>query len=430
VSAPTLADLRHARVALLGYGREGAANHRALRRRAPTLSIDIYPNTDVAAPEAVVTDRAAHWMVGTATTEQLDRYDWIVKSPGISPYREPLTDLRHARLTSGSALWFAEPRAARVIAITGTKGKSTTSSLTAHLLAQLGHQVALAGNIGTPLLDLLDQPREPDFVVAELSSYQTADFSGAPELAACLNLYPEHLDWHLTEARYYADKLKIFARAGVCLINAEHDELRRLSAALHPQSFSESELPPLPDSPLLGAHNLSNIAAALKLIALSGNDRDHALKGLRTFQPLPHRLTVLGIRTGVRYIDDSIATTPHATLAAINCFERAQLLVLIGGFDRGVSWDAFAKAISGAPPKALLVSGANRTRIADALAEHGVAYTLCDSLAQAVARAQTQLAPGDTLLLSPGAPSFDAFIDYAQRGNHFAQLLGFEVTDG
>jgi len=163
-----IADLAGAKVALLGFGREGMASFDAITRRLPKQRLSVLPNQDVAQPASHASHPQMDWQPGLVSSEYLSGFDVIVKSPGISPYLPPLDALNGPRLTSGSALWFAENQAAPTVCITGSKGKSTTASLTAHLLKASGRRVELAGNIGRPLLALLDTP-EPDQYVIELS---------------------------------------------------------------------------------------------------------------------------------------------------------------------------------------------------------------------------------------------------------------------
>lgn len=421
-----IADLKGANVALFGFGREGEASLNALKRRLPQQRFTVLPNQDLPPPAQLKHDPQALWCPGIVSSEQLNQFDVIVKSPGISPYLPPLAELQGPRLSSGSALWFAENPDAPTVCITGTKGKSTTASLTAHLLSAAGRQVALAGNIGRPLLALLDAP-PPDQYVIELSSYQTADFAGAPQLACCLNLYPEHLTWHLNVARYFADKLKIFTHAKRGFINQDQPELKAACATLpHLSHFSAERAAGIVDSPLLGAHNQLNLAAALTLLDALHADVPRALAQLKGFQPLPHRLTRLGFCNGRECVDDSIATTPHATLAALKCFSAKQVVLIVGGHDRGIDWQDFAEAVRADPPKAIVCNGANGGKIQAQLLKHQVptSIELAAHFDDAVARALTLSDVGDIVLLSPGAPSFDAFTDYAARGARFAALTG------
>jgi len=421
-----IADLAGAKVALLGFGREGMASFDAITRRLPKQRLSVLPNQDVAQPASHASHPQMDWQPGLISSEYLSGFDVIVKSPGISPYLPPLDALDGPRLTSGSALWFAENQAAPTVCITGSKGKSTTASLTAHLLKAAGRRVELAGNIGRPLLALLDTP-EPDHYVIELSSYQTHDFGGAPALGCCLNLYPEHLTWHLSESCYYADKLKIFGHAQRRLINGDQPELVAAARDLPGiETFHATRADGISHSPLLGAHNRLNLAAALSMLDALAADVPRALSQLHSFKPLPHRLALLGALDGVRFVDDSIATTPHATLAALACFEPAKVVLLVGGFDRGLDWQHFARAVAATPPKAIICSGQNGAMILEQLRAHAVAGVLDFGLSfdAAVARALELCTSGDTLLLSPGAPSFDAFSNYQARGARFAQRVG------
>lgn len=457
-----LAALADQRVAVWGYGREGRAALAALRRRYPEKLVDL-----ICLPAEADAARALHdpslivieEPVGAPT---LARFDVVIKSPGISPYRAPYPEAVHAgvRFTSGTALWFAEHAGARVIAATGTKGKSTVSALIAHLLRQHGLRVALAGNIGLPLLDLLDVGRpgheaEPDWWVVELSSFQAHDFGGAPLVALVNNVYEEHLDWHETRANYVADKLKIAAHARRVVINAAQHELNELgdrdsryvfnrADGWHVQGdaiFRGSErMLPLASIALPGLHNAQNVCAALAAIEAAGifdtRDRMAMQAQLRelaqhvaTFKPLPHRLQTLGRRDGIDYVNDSISTTPYAAIEALRSVGERETTILVGGFDRGLDWQPFVDYIAAHPPRAIVTTGANGPRIAEALCaieSAGFELVAAPELAQAfdVARALTHA--GGTILLSPGAPSFDQFHDYAERGREFARLAGFD----
>jgi len=184
----------------------------------------------------------------------------------------------------------------------------------------------------------------------------------------------------------------------------------------------------LADLPLAGPHNALNVCAALTALDAAGEEAMSALPHVRSFRPLPHRLQMLGERDGFRWIDDSIATTPHATLEALASVGRATTTVLVGGHDRGLDWHAFADDVQRTPPNAIVAMGANGPRIARVLREIGGAYRLeaAGPLGEAVEIARRVTPAGGTILLSPGAPSFDQFRDYAERGAAFARLGGFD----
>jgi len=438
-----LADLADRRVAVWGYGREGRAALAALHAFAPSLRPTLFCNAAEAAEAA--TDARVRVVVQAPDAAALSAFDVVIKSPGIGAYRPEILEARHngTQFTSGTALWFAEHPEAHVIAVTGTKGKSTVTALVAHLLRALGRRVALAGNIGMPLLELVDPPQPPDWWAIELSSFQTRE---APSVAVGVinNLHEEHLDWHGSRERYVEDKLALAAAARQLLVSAQQPELlartathprRRLFGAIDGWHVADGAIHrgplrvfELERSPLPGAHNASNLCAALAALEAAGKDAIAAAPAIASFRPLPHRLQPLGHAAGLDWIDDSIATTPAATLEALVTLAGREVCVLVGGHDRGLDWHAFAEAVSRHPPCAIVAMGANGARIANVLRESGGAYRLAQAstLADAVARAREATPPGGVVLLSPGAPSFDQFRDYVERGRVFARLAGFD----
>jgi len=450
------ADIRQLdgrRVALWGWGREGRAAWRAIRSRLPALPLTLFCNTDEAADAAALGDAQLRTDTMTPTAEALAAFDVVVKSPGISPYREEALQAgaRGTRFVGGTTLWFAEHADARTVCVTGTKGKSTTTSLLAHLLRASGHVTALAGNIGLPLLELLDPRPSPELWAIELSSYQTGDVAASgvrPEVAVALNVFPEHLDWHGSEARYVEDKLKLLtdARPRIAVLNAADPRLAALALPdsdvrwfnhadgwhLRGDVLYRAEVRVMDTSalPLPGRHNRGNLCAVLAAIEALGFDALPLAVQAAGFRPLPNRLQTLGTRDGITYVNDSISTTPHATLAALDCFRDRRVAVLVGGHDRGIDWHAFADAMKTQAPAAVVTMGHNGPKIAALLAplarDGGFALSAASDLADAMAQATAALRGEGVVLLSPGAPSFGAYKDYVARGRHFAQLAGFD----
>ena len=442
-----IADLAGKHVAIWGFGREGRAAIAALRQRLPELPLTLFcSEAEVAA--AQVFHAALDVRGREPDAIDLAPFDVVVKSPGVSAYKPALLAAKEAGLqvTSGTALWFGENPDAKVVAVTGTKGKSTTTALLAHLARSLGVRTALAGNIGMPLLELLGQSAE--LWAIELSSFQTGE-AGPLELGVVTSLYEEHLDWHGSRERYVADKLKLADASRRLLVNALQPSLLEKTAA-HParllfgtvdgwhvadghirrgaRNIIEASRLSAP-----GAHNALNACAALAALEAMGYDAIAAAPALATFVPLPHRLQPLGERDGVLWINDSISTTPQATLAALESLRAREVTLLAGGHDRGLDWSDFVAAAVAHPPHAIVCSGANGPRIATALREAKVGTMLVEAanLDAAVAEARKLTPPGGCILLSPGAPSFDQFHDYAERGRHFADLAGFpgrEIT--
>ncbi len=447
-----IAALAGLKVALWGWGREGRAAWRVLRRRLPALSLTLFCSEAELADANALGDALLAARTD-ATADALAAFDIVIKSPGISPYKpEALAAAeRGTRFIGGTALWFAEHAGARTICVTGTKGKSTTTALLAHLLRAGGHRTALCGNIGLPLLEVIDVDDPPEFWAIELSSYQTGDVAAVgvrPEIAVATNIFPEHLDWHGSEERYVADKLSLFTGAAphIAILNGADPRLSALSLPDSEVRFvggqdgwhlrgdvvhrGERAVFDASDVPLPGRHNRSNLCAVLAAIEALGLDAEALAPHAATFQPLPHRLQTLGTRDGLIWVNDSISTTPHASLAALDCFRSRRVALLAGGHDRGIDWSAFAEAMRTQAPVAIVTLGQNGPKIHDLLApvarEAGFALVAAVDLADAVAKARTALGGEGVVLLSPGAPSFGSYRDYTERGRHFAALAGFD----
>ena len=447
-----IADLAGRRIAIWGFGREGRAAIAALRQRLPLQPLTLFCGATEVEP-ARAFDAALNIVAGEPDASMLAGFEVVVKSPGISAYKSALltAQARGTQFTSGTALWFGEHAFemrpdARVIAVTGTKGKSTTSALIAHLARALGVRTALAGNIGLPMLELLDQ--RADLWVIELSSFQTGE-AGPLELGVITSLYEEHLDWHGSRERYVADKLRLADVSQQLLVSALQPVLlERTQGHPHRLLFGQPEGWHVADGFIRrgthavfrveqlaapGLHNALNACAALAALAATGMDALAAAPALAQFRPLPHRLQPLGEHDGRHWINDSISTTPLATLAALGSVDRREVTVIVGGHDRGLDWTDFVTGMKAHAPHAIVAQGANGPRIARALREAGVPVVLEETvdLVAAVARAKVLTPAGGIVLLSPGAPSFDQFHDYAERGRRFAELAGFgghEIT--
>lgn len=455
-----ISQLDGRRVALWGWGREGRAAHRAIRSRLPALPLTLFCSDAEAVDAAALGD--AHLAIETQpTAEALSAFEVVVKSPGISPNAPAAQSAAAAgtRFIGGTGLWFAEHAGAdgivpHAFCVTGTKGKSTTTSLLAHLLRASGRRTALVGNIGVPLLEVLDPQPAPEAWAIELSSYQTGDVaaSGAhPDVAVVLNLFPEHLDWHGSEARYIEDKLKLVTEAHprIAVLNAADPRLAALSLRgseirwfnradgwhlreddLYRGDVFVMDTRPLP---LPGRHNRGNLCAVLTALEAAGIDALPLAPHTQSFRPLPNRLQAMGARDGITWVNDSISTTPHATLAALDCFAGRRIALLVGGHDRGVDWSDFAAHMRHDAPATIITMGANGPRIHALLAPlaplTGFMLVATDTLPEAVAAARAALGAGggeSVVLLSPGAPSFGQYKDYVARGRHFAELAGFD----
>ena len=423
----SLKNLKNKKIAIWGYGVEAKATAAYLIKNNLEFTV-LCKLTEV--------DERFTCMTDSITTQILNTFDVVIKSPGISAY-DPMVKETTAYVTSSTALWFANEKKTQVIAVSGTKGKSTTVSLLAHILAYCGKTVNLVGNIGQPLISA---DSNVDTIILEASSFQIYDGNIQADIALITNLYAEHIDWHRGKDNYFTDKLKLLSLATIKIINAKNSLLTErvdpkkvtyfnVVNGYHVEDsklmFKKEEVLNLSQISLIGQHNLENIGATLTVCQQLNLDITYCIEAIKTFKPLAHRLQDLG-KIGLHYaINDSIATTPIATIAALQTVDRSKTTLLLGGYDRGHDWSDFVKSLIDYPPNLLILSGQNAAAIKQLLElnEASFDYLVCDNLQQAITLAQKKSNAGDTLLLSPGAPSFDQFDSYIARGDFFVQEL-------
>ena len=419
------ADLLGKRVGVYGFGVEGRATARRLR--------------DVAADLVIVDDEPRdEGVIATARggLDALATCDVVIKSPGIPRRRGDVVGLedRGVVITSALDLWLHETDVARVIAVTGTKGKSTTTSLIAFLLRTLGEEAHELGNFGQPPYDP-DLETSAGWLVLEVSSFQSLDVTRAPGLVVVTSLGSDHLDWHGSLEQYHEDKLSITRAPGehVTLI-AEHPALlaARPSMGGHVVVAAPEATGLAGDLGLLGAHNDSNVALAIRASALAtGRRTEDVRSALRAaasgFTPLRGRLTLIGARdvpgARVRYVDDGLATSPLPTLAALEVFTHDPVALIAGGFDRGVDYGELAKGLSQrVAPTTLVVIGPAGERLAASWRTARTVIHATDMRA-AVDAADRAVTLGGVVLFSPAAPSFDAYRNWSERSDDFARCV-------
>jgi UDP-N-acetylmuramoylalanine--D-glutamate ligase len=439
-------ELEGARIGVWGAGREIASFASQVARRLPDARIELAAFDEPPAAEEQPLPAAPSARVVRAA-EALDRLaacDVVVRSPGVSIHRRELAELRaRVPVTTATSLWVAERGGRRVVAVTGTKGKSTTAALIHHLARAAGEDAELAGNIGRPALDLLDADPQA-LAVLELSSYQIADLAAGPEVAVLTSLYDEHADWHGSARAYREDKLRLFSLPQVrrAVLPAGIADRAHVAGAAErilfgePAGWSldgsggiafrgESRLA-VSELPLPGPHNALNLCAALAALEAAGVALPPLPGALAGFAGLEHRLqTVLSDASGVSWIDDSISTTPESALAALASFPERAPVLIGGGQDRGQDYGALAAELA-RRNGALVAIGSTGPRLREAAIGAGLAperALAAAGLEEAVAAARRLAAPGTVVLLSPAAPSYDGFRDFEQRGERFAALV-------
>lgn len=431
-----------------GTGKEGMAAAQLLRETEanPRLTfVDEQPGGTVSGTLGDLAASCDLVQGSAAIAAALAQADRVIKSPGVSLYHPLLTPVR-ARgvpITSLLNLWFEQlaqqPQRPKIIGVTGTKGKSTTATLLSQMLNALGQKTQLCGNIGVPLSRQAGQGCA--FIVIEISSYQAANFSGQCDAAVLTSLYEEHLDWHGSVARYYADKVNLLRHADSTIIN--HQALPVLQAqqltiegaviANSPAGFHNQDGVVYQGATAIGAienptlarpHNAANLCTALAVLTGFAFSPAAALASTKKFVGLPHRQQELGEKNGLLFVDDSIATTPQAALAALAVYCPKPITLIAGGFDRGIDYTPLAEYLLANPEITLVWMGPSGQRIATALnGRHGV-FPAPD-MGQAVALAVAHTPPGGIILLSPAAPSYGLFKDFIARGKAFAAAAGF-----
>jgi UDP-N-acetylmuramoylalanine--D-glutamate ligase len=446
---------RAGEIAVIGLGKSGVAASRLLRRDGGRVYASDSGSSDAVREGAkAVRTEGGDADIGSHDLERIARASLVVASPGVPPDAPALKRAREARVPVVSEIEIALRALpeARVIAVTGTNGKTTTTALVGHLLRAIGLEAIDAGNIGTPLAAVAMEGRPPRWIALELSSFQLHDTPGiAPAVGVLTNLAPDHLDRYSTVEEYYADKKLLFRNARTVskwVVNGDDREaidLAREAVGTHKHfSLKRSDadgtydrtndtlvvggLPLLPrrELNLFGDHNVANaLAASLAvMIADKGNATPEArarmADGLRTFHALKHRLEIAGEANGVMWINDSKATNVSSTLVAIQGMSRPTIL-LLGGRHKGEPYRALAEPLR-KTGKAVIAYGEAAPLIEQDLRGVVPLERLGSSFDEVIARARELATPGDVVLLSPACSSYDMFKNYEERGATFKRL--------
>ncbi len=456
----TLDELATLRVAIWGMGTEGlAAAQLLVGRGVRPLLVD---DRVGAAVDAVEAELAGAWQVQRPDDVVWSELDVVVRSPGVSRYRAELAVAEAAGVTVTTALavWLEDFAHAPVLAVTGTKGKSTTAALAAALLGAAGKRVALVGNIGVPVTSQYGAPRADAYVV-EVSSFQAADVTAAPAVVVLTSLAPDHLDWHGDLEHYYGDKLRL-VEAGhpghpgqLAVSAASEDALARTAG--HPRrtlfgpegrvradaaGLVEVDGRPLGDARALrlpGKHNLWNLCGAVAgVLLLEGEPPSPEAfdATVSTFVPLPSRCRTVGTRDGLTYVDDALASNPFATAASLRAFAGRELTVIVGGADRGVDPAPLVEAVRQLRPRPrVVVLAPGPPPLLEALGRPGpdgaqIGPTEVGDLAAAVQLAREITPDGGVVLFSPAAPTPAGGGGYGARAAEFLVATGLEDHDG
>ena len=450
------------RVTIIGLAREGTALARFLAERGARVTV-----SDLKGPDALADNMAQlagldiHYALGGHPPEILAA-DVVFLSPGVPADAPVAVEARWqgAALSSETRL-FTRLCPAPIVGITGSSGKTTTVTLVGKMLEAAGFRTFVGGNIGQPLIGRVDEIRADDRVVLELSSFQLEGFGPAippdrafppggwsPWGAAILNVTPNHLDRHPSMEAYTAAKANILRFQGEddwAVLNADDPVTRGLAVSCRGRLLQFSLQGPVaagayldgedliwqPDSGrrkwicaaselrLRGRHNVANALAAIAISGAAGATAEAMADVVTTFAGVEHRLELVRTRQGVAYYNDSIATSPERAIAALQSFSEP-LVLLAGGRDKHLPWEAWADLV-GRRVREVICFGEMAPLLQRALAKAGAGTTVhvCATLQEAVELAAQVARPGDVVLLSPGGTSFDAFVDFAARGEAF-----------
>ena len=430
-----LSDLKGKKICILGFGREGKAMLEAISAVGIDCEITIADKkSEIQSTKfETVSDlefRISDFQTGENYLSNLDRFDVIIRSPGVFPSPE-LEEVKD-KITNSTQIFLDSVPNSTVIGITGSKGKSTTASLLYEILKKADKDVHLVGNIGHPAIEKLcapfDYAQGDKIYVVEMSSYQLMHCSSSPQIAVATSFFPEHLDYHGSLEAYKEAKMNIarFQSKNDIIFCAE-DAKDIASVSPGKQiSFSASESPvSINETRLIGNHNLINIAAAY-LVAKNLEVPDGvSLEVIKNFQCLPHRLQPCGEHHGIEWVDDSISTTPESAIAALDALGDSVYTLILGGQDRGNDFSALADRVARSNVSNVVLMSESGARIGAELEKATALVNIhrSDSMADAVSWAKANTKKSKLCLLSPASPSYGMFENFEERGESFLNCI-------
>jgi len=372
--------------------------------------------------------------------KNLNDFNIIVRSPGVYRYLPEIVKAEEngVKITSSLKIFF-DNCPGNIIGVTGTKGKGTTSTLIYEILKNAGKDVYLVGNIGKPYLELLSKLTKNSFVIMELSSFQLIDLTKSPHIAVVLNITLDHMDWHKSKEEYVEAKKNILSYQSpddFAILNEEYETPKSFVEVAKGKTvfFSKTKLEQKYKENLLlrGEHNLENIAAAVAAAKIVGINEGTILETVRSFKGLEHRLELVDTIEGIAFYNDSFATGPQPTIAAMNSFTDPETLIL-GGSDKGLDYQELMREIEKKENiKNLILIGDVGNKITDILkgyAFQGSVINMGHSSMEEIVKKAFEITPrGGIVILSPAAASFDMFKDYKDRGNQFKKSV-FKLRD-
>jgi UDP-N-acetylmuramoylalanine--D-glutamate ligase len=425
------------KILVLGFAREGQSTYKLLRRIFPELQIDVSDQQEV---DRSLLDQKT---IVEKYLENLSAYDVIFKTPGISIQEPTLQSfLQQGKSITSQMNEFLAVYREQTIGVTGTKGKSTTSSLIYHILQTAKVPSVLGGNIGTPVFDMVSEITPEMQIVLELSSYQLETVTVSPHIAVLLNIFPEHLNYHRTLDQY------LDAKANITLFQTAHDifvynETFPVLAALARQTKAQTKAfsPAMTNqyfsdgmfggdylfenlSPVIRKNNVVPAAVVTEICCVK---REDVIAALHSFETLPHRLEKVGTFKGVTFIDDTLATIPEATIEALNALPKVDIL-LLGGFDRGIDYAKIVEQVMLKKVPVVIFFKPSGERMYELMklkypSEQHPQVFFVDSMKEAVELAYEKAPQNGVVLLSPSSPSYGQFKNYEDKSAQYVEWI-------
>lgn len=401
-----LDDLKNKKILIVGYGIEGKSVEAFLKRKIPRVTIGI-------------TDQSS----GPYYLEKQHEYDLAIKSPGV---KKSLITIPY---TTATNIFFANIQN-KIIAVTGSKGKSTTTSLIHHILITSGKKSHLVGNVGVCALELLMSPiNKSDSIVIELSSYQLDDIGYSPHIAVITSIFPEHMDYHGSIDLYYSAKKKILSYSSpddIVIFNSKYEYVKQWMRSVSCKKIDvRGLLLGEVQTELIGEHNHENILLAYATTKELGISHLQTLNAISTFKSLPHRLEKVGMYNGILFYNDAISTTPESTIAAINSLSSIDTL-LLGGQDRGYNFTQLVDRIMQSSISNLVLfpeSSEKMHKILQSRSINTFNILKTDKMKEAVSFAFKHTKKGCICLLSTASPSYSVWKNYIEKGNMFKKYI-------
>lgn len=434
--------LKNKKIAILGFGREGKATYTLIRKYLKNQELTIIDKNDVSNDELLLNDTNIVVISGDNYLDNLEIYDLVIKTPGIS-----LKDIDSSVVNVTSEIeLLLEVAKEKVIGITGTKGKSTTSSLIASILKENGLKTIFAGNIGIPVFSMLEEADDETMFVLEMSSHQLEFLNVSPHIGVVLNLFEDHLDHAGSVEHYHNIKMNMFRyqdsndyivycqdnenlrrkvqendfKGKKCSIDIENEDALTYLSVDDVYYNQKKAFKKGIKRNLLGLYNLKNIMVAYTVSKILNLNDEKTFKAISEFKPLEYRLELVGEVNKVKYYVDTLATIPNATKESIEALETVNTLIF-GGMDRGISYEGFAEYLEGTNIEHFICMPTTGYTIGKKIKDKKTYFV--ETLEEAVILAKKITKEGTICLLSPAAASYEQFKNYAEKGDKFKEYV-------